>query len=69
MYVHIYVSREHAASFSGGAPYTIGKIYCSTYPTNNALLMSFQLSSDANFLLHKLVLSLQIGAKCAKTCV
>ena len=43
-------------------------IYC-MYPTNNALLINFRLSFDAEILLIKHRLSIQIGAKRAKTCM
>ena len=39
------------------------------YPTSNALLMNFRLKSDAEILLLRHRLGLQIGAKCAKTCM
>ncbi len=40
----------------------------SAYPTNNALLINFRLSSDAEILLNSHRLSLQTGAKRVKTC-
>ncbi len=41
----------------------------SVYPANNALLINFQLSSDVEFFFNKRRLSIQVGAKRAKTCM
>ena len=49
--------------------FVMGKIFHSSRPTDNSLLISFRLSSDAKKLFNKHWLSIKIGARRAKTCM